>query len=139
MQNQQSLLDSTLPVTVRGTLERVVFHNEDNGWTVLRMKVQGKADPVTVIGPMSAPQPGIGLAVTGQWINDARFGRQLKMDSYEALLPATLEGIRHYLGSGLIKGVRQTLARRIVEEFGEATFAVLDDDPDQLIRIKGIK
>ena len=127
-----------MPVTLRGTLERVVFHNEDTGWTVLRMKVQGKADPVSVVGVMSGPQPGIGLLVTGQWVNDARFGRQLKMERYETVLPATLEGIRHYLGSGLIKGIRQTLARRIVEEFGEATFAILDEDPDQLSRVKGI-
>ena len=136
--NLQSLLDPDAKRTLRGTLERVVFHNEDNGWTVLRMRVQSKADPVTVVGSMPAPQPGVGLTVTGVWVNDARFGRQFKMESFETLLPATLEGIKHYLGSGLIKGIGKRLAQRIVEEFGEATFTILDKDPDALTTVKGI-
>ena len=134
----QSLLDPEAKRTLRGTLERVVFHNEENGYTVIRMRVQSKADPVTVVGSMPAPQPGIGLSVTGVWVNDSRFGRQFKMESFETLLPATLEGIKHYLGSGLIKGVGKALAGRIVNTFGEDTFAVLDDDPDRLTRVKGI-
>ena len=123
---------------MRGTLERVVFHNEENGYTVLRLKMQGKADPITVVGCMAAPSPGIGLHVTGTWVSDAKFGRQFKMETFETLLPASLEGIRHYLGSGLIKGVRATLAARIVEAFKEDTFRILDEDPDQLTTIKGI-
>ena len=134
----QHLLDPDARRTLRGTLERVVFHNEENGYTVLRMKVQSKADPVTVVGSMASPQPGIGLTVTGVWVNDARFGRQFKMESFETLLPATLEGIKHYLGSGLIKGIGKRLAERIVEEFREQTFTVLDSDPDLLSRVKGI-
>jgi exodeoxyribonuclease V alpha subunit len=134
----QSLLDPEGRRTLRGTLERVVFHNEDNGYTVFRLRVQNKKDPVTVVGSMPAPQPGIGLTVTGTWVNDARFGLQFKMDSFESLLPATLEGIRHYLGSGLIKGVGQAMAGRIVEAFGEATFTVLDQDPDLLTTVKGL-
>jgi exodeoxyribonuclease V alpha subunit len=135
---QQSLLASPPPVTLHGTLERVVFHNEDNGYTVLRLKMQGKADPVSVVGFLSSPQPGIRLSVTGTWVNDSRFGRQFKMESCEILLPATLEGIRHYLGSGLIKGVGHTLAGRIVDMFGDRTFEVLDEDPDRLTAVKGI-
>lgn len=136
--NLQSLLDPDTKRTLRGTLERVVFHNEDNGYTVLRMRVQSKADPVTVVGSMHAPQPGVGLTVTGVWVNDSRFGRQFKMESFETLLPATLEGIKHYLGSGLIKGVGKRIAERIVAEFGENTFRILDEDPDELTRVKGI-
>ncbi len=138
MSTRQSLLDIAAKRTLRGTLERVVFHNEENGWSVMRMRMQGKADPVTVVGAMTAPQPGIGLAVTGTWVDDARFGRQFRMESCETLLPATLEGIRHYLGSGLIKGVGKRIAERIVEEFGEKTFDVLDNDPDSLTRVRGI-
>ena len=138
MATLQSLLDPDAQRTLRGTLERVVFHNEENGYTVMRMRVQGKADPVTVVGNMPSPQPGIGLTVTGVWVNDNRFGRQFKMESFETLLPATLEGIKHYLGSGLIKRVGKALAGRIVDAFGEDTFAVLDDDPDRLTRVKGI-
>ncbi len=135
---QQSLLEHAGPHTLRGTLERIVFHNEENGYSVMRLKVQGKADPVTVVGCMPSPQPGIGLSITGNWVMDNRFGRQFKMESYEALLPATAEGIRHYLGSGLIKGIRARLANRIVEAFGVDTFTVLDEDPDRLLSIKGI-
>ena len=134
----QHLLDPDAKRALRGTLERVVFHNEENGYTVLRMRVQSKADPVTVVGSMPAPQPGIGLTVTGTWVNDARFGRQFKMESFETLLPATLEGIKHYLGSGLIKGIGKRLAERIVEKFREETFNVLDSDPDLLSQVKGI-
>ena len=134
----QSLLDLAGKQSLRGTLERVVFHNEENGYTVLRLKMQGKADPITVVGCMAAPSPGIGLHVTGTWVSDAKFGRQFKMETFETLLPASLEGIRHYLGSGLIKGVRATLAARIVEAFKEDTFRILDEDPDQLTTIKGI-
>ncbi len=138
MATLQSLLDPDAQRTLRGTLERVVFHNEENGYTVMRMRVQSKADPVTVVGSMPSPQPGIGLTVTGVWVTDNRFGRQFKMESFETLLPATLEGIKHYLGSGLIKGVGKALAGRIVDAFGEDTFTVLDDDPDRLTRVKGI-
>ncbi|MDR2488066.1 MAG: ATP-dependent RecD-like DNA helicase [Desulfovibrio sp.] len=134
----QSLLDPDVRHTLRGTLERVVFHNEENGYTVLRLRVQNRAEPVTVVGSMPVPQPGIGMSVTGIWVNDERFGRQFKMESFEALLPATAEGIRLYLGSGLIKGVGKTLAGRIVDAFGEETFTVLDDDPDRLTTVKGI-
>ena len=134
----QQPLDSEMRHTLRGTLERVVFHNEENGWSVLRMRVQSKADPVTVVGAMPSPQPGIGMTVTGTWVVDARWGRQFKMESYETLLPATVEGIKHYLGSGLIKGIGKTLAGRIVEAFGEDTLEVLDNDPDRLTQVKGI-
>ena len=136
--NQHVLLEQNTPITLRGTLERVVFHNEDNGWSVLRLKLQGKADPVSVVGCMPSPQPGIGLSVTGSWVTDARWGRQFKMESFETLLPATAEGIRHYLGSGLIKGIRARMAARIVEAFGDETFDVLDKDPDRLSTVKGI-
>ena len=82
MATLQSLLDPETRRTLRGTLERIVFHNEENGYTVMRMRVQSKADPVTVVGSMPSPQPGIGLTVTGVWVNDNRFGRQFKMESF---------------------------------------------------------
>ena len=133
-----SLLDYTSEQTVRGTLERVVFHNEENGYTVLRLKVQGKSEPVTLVGSMATPQPGIGLLAFGTWINDSRFGKQFKMERFETLLPATVEGIRHYLGSGLIKGVGSKTALRIVETFGTETFEILDKEPDRLSSVKGL-
>ena len=133
-----SLLHYVEQLTLKGTLDRIVFHNEDNGYTVFRLKLQGKADPVTVVGHMAGPQAGVGIAVTGVFVNDTRFGRQFKMETFETTLPATLQGIRHYLGSGLIKGVGPRIAARIVDEFGEETFNILDNDPDKLTAVKGI-
>lgn len=127
-------------VELQGTLERVVYHNDDNGYTVFRLRPEGKdeVDAVAVVGYMPSPQHGSSLLVRGRWVNDARFGRQLRMDSFESMLPATREGIRLYLASGLIKGVGRTMAARIVERFGEETFDVFDQCPEKLLEIKGI-
>ncbi len=123
---------------LRGSLDRVVFHNPENGYTVLRLKLAGKADHATVVGAMADPRPGEALLIKGRWTSHPKFGDQLQMESYESLLPAGAEGIRHYLGSGLIKGVRYSMAGRIVETFGEATLSVLDEDPDRLLSVPGI-
>jgi exodeoxyribonuclease V alpha subunit len=136
--NLQALRNPEAERTLRGTLERVVFHNEDSGWTVLRLKLQSGADPVTVVGYMPDPQPGAALSVTGVWVNDQRWGRQFKMDVFETLLPATIEGIRHYLGSGLLKGIGKRMAQRIVHFFGPDTFRILDEEPERLSEVKGI-
>ncbi len=135
---QTSFLDQMGQQELRGTLERVVFHNEENGYTVLRLKLQNKDEPATVVGFMADPKPGLGLRVAGEWVTDPRFGRQFKMSACECLLPATAEGIRHYLSSGLIKGVGKARATRIVETFGEETFDILDNDPDRLCEVPGI-
>ena len=91
-------------VTVRGTLERVVFHNEENGYTVFRLRPEGRddVDATAVVGYMASPQVGALLQVSGRWVNNPRFGRQIQMDAFESVLPATEEGIRLYLSSGLI-------------------------------------
>lgn len=135
-ENSLSLIET--PEELTGSLERVVFHNPENGYTVMRLAVKGKADPVTVVGSMHEPQPGVALKVTGRWATHAKFGQQFQMDQYETVLPATEAGIRHYLGSGLIKGVREAMAKRIVDMFGEDTFRVLEEDPEQLLRVSGI-
>ncbi len=123
---------------IRGSLDRVVFHNEENGYTVFRMRPEKKGDIFTAVGHMHDPQPGVGIVVAGRWVENARFGRQFQIERYENLLPATAEGIRHYLSSGLIKGVRQAMAKRIVEHFGAETFQVLDQNPERLCEVKGI-
>lgn len=125
---------------VRGTLERIVFHNEENGYTVFRVRPEGKddLDLVTVTGYMGSPQIGSSLLVRGRWVNNPRFGRQLQMSSFESLLPATVEGIKLYLSSGLIKGVGKGIAERIVKKFGEATFRIFDEEPERLLEVSGI-
>ena len=71
------------PEEFSGTLERVVFRNEENGWTVFRLRVEGREDPVAVVGSMSSAQPGVRLRVRGRWISHPRFGRQIQMESTE--------------------------------------------------------
>ena len=91
--------------TLSGTVENIVYCNEENGYTVFRVRPEGKdeVDLVTVVGHMGSPQAGASLRIKGRWVNNARFGRQVQMDSFESLLPATAEGIKLYLASGLIK------------------------------------
>lgn len=125
---------------LRGTLERVVFHNADNGYTVFRLRPEGKddADMVSVVGCMPSPQAGASLLVRGRWVNNPRFGRQVQMESFESMLPSSVEGIRLYLSSGLIKGIGKTLAERIVTRFGDRTFEIFDKEPSRLLDIQGI-
>ena len=148
------LLQDPDAVELCGTLERVVFHNEENGYTVLRLqpdkplpgqsKVQGaparglSRDPVTCVGHMVHPQPGVHLKIAGRWQVNARYGRQIHFELAEEILPATTEGIRLYLASGLIKGVGSEMAGRIVAKFGEDTIRILDEEPERLREIRGV-
>lgn len=141
-------------VELTGTVERVIFHNEENGYTVLRLlpdkgltgeaKVTGapprtvSRDPVSCVGHMVDPQAGVQLKVAGRWVNNVRFGRQVEFNTAEEVLPATSEGIRLYLASGLIKGVGEELAGRIVEAFGTDTIRVLDEEPERLLKVRGL-
>ena len=127
-------------------MERIVFHNEGNGYTVLRLvpdkdeKTKGtrQRDPLACVGHMVNPQVGVHLRVKGRWVNNARFGRQIQFDTVEEIMPATCEGIRLYLASGLIKGVGAEMAGRIVQVFGEDTIRVLDEEPQRLLKVRGI-
>ena len=120
---------------LEGTLERVVFHNPENGYTVFRMRIEGEEDLATVVGAMSSPQPGSNLRVRGHWTSHPKFGRQMQMISWEEHRPATTEGIRLFLASGCIKGVGPRWADRIVARFGTETLRVLDEDPDRLLEL----
>jgi exodeoxyribonuclease V alpha subunit len=129
--------DQPAEVSLKGSLERVVFHNEENGYTVFSLKTP-TGDSVPVVGHMADPQPGVSLEIWGDWVNNPRFGRQLHMQRHQTVLPAHVEGIRHYLGSGLIHGVGPKTAERIVAAFGEKTFHVLDHEPERLLEVEGI-
>ena len=135
-ENPLSLIDA--PVELKGSIDRVVFHNPENGYTVLRLKVSGKADMAAVVGTMHEPQAGVSVKLSGRWTTHARFGEQFAMERYETLLPASATGIRHYLSSGLIKGVREGVAKKIVAVFGEDTLRILDEEPDRLMEVPGI-
>lgn len=121
-----------------GSVDRVTYHNDENGYSVLRLNVAGMPDPVTVIGSFSAVTPGEQLRLTGWWSMHPKYGEQFKSTSYQVLRPATIAGIQKYLGSGLIKGVGPVTARRIVDHFGEGTLDIIEQDIDRLGEVNGI-
>lgn len=124
--------------SLSGTIERVTFHNPENGFVVLRVAVKGQRTLVTVVGQAARALAGEYLEATGKWTQDAEHGPQFKADSLRTLAPSTPEGIEKYLGSGLIKGIGPHYARRIVQVFGPRTLQVIDDSPVFLKEVKGI-
>ncbi|GHV29143.1 ATP-dependent RecD-like DNA helicase [Synergistales bacterium] len=111
--------------TVRGTLERVTYFNEENGYSVLKIDA-GEDDLASAVGYTDKHVPGEELEMTGTWTLHPRYGRQFTFTSCKSLLPSTVEGIKRFLGSGRVKGIGPRLAERIVDSFGEETFDVLD-------------
>ena len=125
-------------VTFQGILERVVFSNEENAWSVVRLTVPGHRDTVTAVGNLLGIQPGENLRLTGTWINDPKWGRQFRVESYQTVLPATAAGIEKYLGSGLIRGIGKVMASRLVAAFGLETLDVIEGRPERLTEVEGI-
>ena len=123
---------------LRGQIERITYTNEENGYTIARVRIPGERDLVTVVGNLTAPTPGEVIHMTGEWANHPRYGRQFRIDRYRSLVPATVSGIERYLGSGLIKGIGPVMARRIVRAFGESTLDVIDNRIDELSQVEGI-
>jgi len=132
------MADENFKTELEGQVENITYSSEETGYTVARLNVRGYPDPVTVVGNIIAPTPGEILAVRGSWINHPRFGRQFKVSSHSIKVPATLHGIKKYLGSGLIKGIGPVMASRIVKQFGEKTLEVIEHRTDELTKIGGI-
>ncbi|MDX1708097.1 MAG: ATPase, T2SS/T4P/T4SS family, partial [Desulfobacterales bacterium] len=121
-----------------GQIERITFTNEENGFTIAKVKISGKRDLVTVVGNLMAPMPGEILDMQGEWAVHPKFGRQFKVARFKTRVPATANGIQKYLGSGLIKGLGPVMAGRIVERFGEKTLDVIENQIGRLAVVKGI-
>jgi exodeoxyribonuclease V alpha subunit len=121
-----------------GTVERVTYHNEENGYSVIRLNITDQAGLVTVVGNLPEVNPGESLRLEGAWTTHSQYGRQFKAERCEQILPATVEGIKKYLGSGLVKGVGPVTAARIVQRFGADTFRVLDEEPRRLREALGV-
>ncbi len=121
-----------------GILERITYHNDENGYTVARLAVEGMRDLVTVVGNFSNPAVGEQLLCEGSWISHREFGRQFSVERYSTSKPATVFAIEKYLGSGLIRGVGPVMARRMVEIFGLDTLDIIEQDPEKLLRVQGI-
>ena len=125
-------------VTVEGSVDAVIFQNEENGYTVLLLRVDGEDEPITVVGCIPCAAAGEGMTVTGVWVNHPVHGPQLSAESVERRLPQEEEDIVCYLSSGILKGVGPATAQRLVERFGADTLRVLEEEPERLKTIKGI-
>jgi len=125
-------------VELQGQIERITYSNEENGFTIARLKVRGRRDLVTVVGNLAAPMPGGVLRMTGEWIQHPKYGEQFKIVAYHITVPATTHGIKKYLGSGLIKGVGPVIAERIVDTFGEKSLDIIEENIEDLARVEGI-
>ena len=124
--------------TLLGTVERVVYSGGDGSFTVARLKLERDGEVITVVGSLVGVPAGASLRLVGRFETNARFGAQFKIEHYTEVAPATLEGLRRYLGSGLIKGIGPELASRIVDRFGIETLEILDRDPIRIGEVAGI-
>ena len=134
--------------TLTGSVERITFYNSENGYSVLRLRPEvsrGKHIPgisydglVTVVGNLPELSPGEHLRLQGKWDTHSKHGMQFQVEICEQALPATLAGMENYLGSGLIKGIGPKMAERIVSQFKEATFEVIEQQPERLREVAGI-
>ncbi len=123
---------------LQGQIERITYTNEENGFTIARLKVYGQRDLVTVVGNLMAPTPGEIIKMKGEWADHAKYGEQFKIVEYKTAVPASVYGITKYLGSGLIKGIGPVMAKRIVKQFGKETLDVIENDIEKLAEIDGI-
>ncbi|MDY6824559.1 MAG: ATP-dependent RecD-like DNA helicase [Thermodesulfobacteriota bacterium] len=124
--------------TLKGRLERITYTDAESGFTVATLKVFSSRKHVTVVGNFGAARPGEILEVTGAWSTHPQFGEQFRVDAYKTEPPATLEGIRKYLGSGLIQGIGPVMAERITRTFGKDTLKIIETDIDRLREVPGI-
>ncbi len=123
-----------------GVLERVTFANPETGYTIARIDPGGRggADLITVVGALLGAQVGESLRLRGRWTSHPKYGKQFEVHSYTTVLPATVQGIQRYLGSGLIKGIGPVMAERMVAHFGVDIMHIIDDEPGRLIEVDGL-
>src|SRR5689334_8772862 len=120
-------------------LERITYANDETGYTIARVATdRSGADLLTVVGALLGVQPGESLRLVGRWSSHPRYGRQFEVESYSTVLPATIQGIERYLGSGLIKGIGPRTAGRIVGHFGVDTLRVIEEQPQRLVEVPGL-
>lgn len=124
-------------IAVQGTVHKITYHHPDTNYTVLRLDVEN-APGVTVVGAVYPVSEGEEIKVFGFWKTHPRYGQQFQADHWEKVDPATLEGIEKYLGSGMIKGIGPTYARRLVDAFGLETLRILSQEPHRVLEVEGI-
>jgi exodeoxyribonuclease V alpha subunit len=139
--NQPSPTVGTGPAesVLEAVLERVTYANEETGYTIARVATERSGpDLLTVVGPLLGAQVGESLRLAGRWTSHPRYGRQFEVRSYTTVLPATIQGIRRYLGSGMIKGIGPVMAGRMVDHFGTDILRVIEEEPARLVEVPGV-
>jgi len=121
-----------------GLVERVTFHNEETGFCILKVKVQGRKEPVAVLGSLPSVAPGEWITAQGTWEKDRDHGIQLKAHTLKTQPPTSLEGIEKYLGSGMIKGIGPVYATKLVKKFGDKVFDIIENQSKRLQEVEGI-
>jgi exodeoxyribonuclease V alpha subunit len=134
----KSTLESSTQENLAGLVERVTFHNAENGFCVLRAKARGHRDLVTVIGHAAVISAGEWITASGEWINDRAHGQQFKARFLKTSAPTSIDGIERYLGSGMIRRIGPVYAKKMVKSFGEKVFDVIEAEPDRLREVTGI-
>ncbi|MGI6526770.1 MAG: ATP-dependent RecD-like DNA helicase [Caldicoprobacterales bacterium] len=124
--------------SISGVIERITYVNQENGYTVAKLKSRGYFDLITIVGSLPSVNVGAIVSLKGEWKVDSKYGRQFVVSTYEEKLPATIAGIQKYLGSGLIKGIGPVNAKRIVKAFKEDTLRVIEEQIDLLLQVEGI-
>jgi exodeoxyribonuclease V alpha subunit len=123
---------------ISGLIERVTFHNDDSGFCVLRVKVQGRRDDTTIVGSLPSVNAGEWLVAEGWWVRDKEHGLQFKATTMKTVPPTTVAGIERYLSSGLVKGIGPVLAKKLVERFGAEVLSVIENQVSELQSVDGI-
>ncbi len=132
------LFPDAAPVTIEGVVERIVFESPDTGFFVARLRQENSPDLTTFVGNLMAVSPGETIRITGLWVDDKKFGRQIRVESYQTILPSSVSGIERYLGSGLVRGIGPAYAKRLVKAFGLETLQIIDEQPERLTSVAGI-
>ena len=125
-------------ITIEGHLERITYYNKENHYTVARLKTGKDQTPVTVIGFMPAVSPGETLKIKGRWETHPKYGQQLKVETFEVVLPATVDGIKKYLESGFIKGIGPKIVSALISRYKNRTLEIIEKNPEKLAKVKGI-
>jgi ATP-dependent exoDNAse (exonuclease V) alpha subunit len=140
VQHEDSRMKPIAPTqeALAGRVERVTFHNAENGFCVLRAKARGHRDLVTVVGHSATIAAGEWATATGEWVNDRTHGQQFKARFLRTSAPTSTEGIEKYLSSGTIRGIGPVYAKKLVRSFAERVFDVIEAEPDRLREVDGI-
>src|SRR6202008_633308 len=126
------------PEVIVGLVERVTYHNVENGFCVLRAKARGHRDVVTIVGHAAPIAAGEWIAASGEWVNDRTHGQQFKARFLRTSPPTSADGIEKYLASGMIRGIGSVYSKKLVRAFGEKVFEIIEETPNRLQEVGGI-